>query len=470
MGLPKRVLCIIILLWPIKLIAQEPSTFQPYLKLLEKALCLHTEQYQKIWPGYNLNDFPIALYNDKEAYLVNHPSPGQEFQQTKEAIANYPVYHSPQGVPQFRANTSIEYNGSLTSIFQIYEGMPETGFYNFLFHEVFHSFAEGIEGIKGRYGNVLLQPFFPTDNSEYYVLAFIEQQLLKEACLVEDEKKGIEKIQHYYTVHDRRISLADPSFAEFEYEEQIHEGLAEYAGNKGLELMGFKDKAKANLINLLDRKIEAPSEFRGRCYGTGRALAILLDNLYSGWKHNLSSKVNLNDLLRLKIKPAKDTNLDSILAKYEYGQLHKYFSEVLDKQRLIRENLKNKVCQAGCIEIRLPPDTLLSINFDPWNITMISDSVIYYNFLILSAKERFKLSLSGHPVITQNTPKNMYAVKKVMIPIPEKMEVLFNNREINELPEKGRFTGLSISAEGISLLIQNGHILKQRGRYIIFVE
>jgi hypothetical protein len=117
--------------------------------------------------------------------------------------------------------------------------------------------------------------------------------------------------------------------------------------------------------------------------------------------------------------------------------LHKHFSEVLDKQHHIRENLKNEVCQAGYIEIRLPLETLLSTIFDPMNITTISDSMVYHKrSLILSANERFKLSMSGIPAITQVTPRNMFAVKKVMIPIPEKMEVLFNNREINELPEK----------------------------------
>jgi len=473
MSFVKQSVCIVILLllFPIRLIAEEPSIFQPYLKLLEKALSLQKEQYQEIWPGYNPNHFPIALYNEKEAYLINHPSPGQAFQRAKDSIANHLVYHSPQGVPEFRANTSIEYNGSLTSIFWIHERMPEAEFYYVLFHEVFHSFARGIEGTKGRSGNALLQAFFPSDDSEYYTLAFVEQQLLKEACLAEDEKTCIEKLQDYYTVHDRRISLADRSFAEYECGEQINEGLAEYAGNKGLELMGFEDQAKAYLINRLDKKIEAPSEFRLGCYGTGRALATLLDKFYFEWKHDLSPKVNLNDLLRLKIKPAKDIDLDLILAQYEYEQLHKYFSEVLDKQRLRTENLKKEVLQAGYIELLRPPDTSFDMNFDPMNITTISDSMIYHeSFLVLSVKGRFKLSLDGIPAITQNTPRNMFRIEKVMIPLPERMEVLFNKRQVNDLPEKDRFTELSISAEGISLLIQNGHILKEKGHYIIFVE
>jgi len=454
-------------------LAQEKKDFKPYFKLAEEALSLKESKYNKIWPGYNLNDFPIGLYNENEAYLINHSSPGDIFKKTGKKIYNYELFHSPQKPKNFFGNTSTEHNGYWTSIFMISNDMTDESFYNLLFHEVFHSFQRKNEIFKRRYGNVLLQPFFPVDDLEFYSLSFLEQKILKDAYLSDDQKLARKKIRQYFAISDKRNSMLDKKFIEFENNVQINEGIATYAGNKGLEIMGFYEKSKENLLYLINKKIDVPTGFRLRSYGTGRILAELLDKFYPDWKNNLQVDFVMSDVLKFKIKP-KNIDLSDIYKEYKYDKIKEEFDELLRKQAIVREKQKNEILKPGYIVVKFPSRQFLdmsSTRFDPMNISLVDKQLLCHkSILTLAKKDRFNFKLSWYPILTEIAPTNLFKISKIFFFMPEDAEITINNNSVEKIPSSLDIKELIIKSKSINMTVKNVFVKKTDSFYILEIK
>jgi hypothetical protein len=471
MKLFKTVLLYFSLLFWINTYAQSKSDFTPCFELLEKAITLEQYEFNKIWPGYNLNDFPIGLYNENEAYLINHSSPGNIFKKTDKKIYKYVLYHSEEKPDIFFGNTSIEYNGQRTSIFMVNKDMSEENFYNLLFHEVFHSFQRNLEIFNERYGNVLLQPFFPLDDSEFYTISYIEQMILKDAYISDNESRTREKIQQYYAVSDKRNSMLDKKFIEFESNVQINEGIATYAGNKGLEIMGFPEKSRQNLLKLINDKIDVPTGFRLRSYSVGRILAELLDRFCADWKNNLQEGFFLDDVLKSKILPLDNVKLEDIYKEYNYREVKEEFKTLLEKQSVERKKQKSEILKPGYVLVKFPDYNFLdmsSMRFDPMNISLVEEQLLCHkSILILEKKDRFNFKLNWQPILTEIAPGNLLMISKIFFSIPKDAEITINGKSINKLTEKSDVNELILKSNSINMKINNVEIKNVNSHYVI---
>jgi hypothetical protein len=477
MKLYKILLLLFIIVFLAGVCTQPKSDFTPYFKLLEKALTLEKalvlgqSEFDKIWPGYNLNDFPIGLYNKNEAYLINHPSPGDAFQKTDKKIDQYVLYHSPNKPDVFFGNTSVVFNGCRTSIFKIDKNMSEESFYNLLFHEVFHSFQSNQEIFNKRYGNVLLQPFFPLNDVEFYSLSYIEQMILKDAFISGKNSETKKRIQQYYEVSDKRNSMLDGKFIEFESNVQINEGTATYAGNKGLEIMGFNKKSKQNLLKLINGKTDVPTGFRLRCYGVGRVLAELLDRFSPDWKNKLQPGFTLRGVLQSRVEPLYDARLEDILSEYHYEEIKEEFKTLLEKQAKEREKLKQEIFKPGCLVVRFPGQNFLdmgSIRFDPMNISLVEEQLLCHkSILILGKKDRFSFKLNGQPILTEIAPGNLFLISKIYFTIPKDARMTADGEPISELTENPNVRDFVLDSQSIHMEIHNAEIRKKNSHTVI---
>ncbi|MBS3819403.1 hypothetical protein KGY73_07865 [bacterium] len=460
-----------IVLFCLNTCTQSQSALTPYLQLLEEALTFGQSEFDKVWPEYNLGDFPIGLYNEKEAFLFNHPSPGGIFQKTDQKIGNYVLYHSDEKPDEFLANTSIDYNGRRTSIFMVGKDMTEEKFYNLLFHEVFHSFQKTQEKFDKRYGNVMLQPFFPLSDLEFYALSYMEQMILKDAYLSDNERNTREKLQQYYVVSDKRKSMLDKKFREYEWNVQINEGTATYAGNKGLELMGFPEESKQNLFELINDKIDTPTGFRRRCYSVGRIFAELLDRFSPDWKNKLQPGFTLPCVLRSVVKPLYEVKLGDVLQEYQYEKIKEEFKVLLEQQAEERKKQKQEILKPGYVEIEFPDQNFLdmsSTRFDPMNISLIEKQLLCHkSILILEKKDRFYFRLNWKPVLTEIAPGNLFLISKIYFTIPEDAQMTLDGKSVNKLPEKSEVNELILKSDSIHMEAYEGKIRKENSHYIV---
>ncbi|MBD3414089.1 MAG: hypothetical protein GF421_06645 [Candidatus Aminicenantes bacterium] len=464
-------LLLLILVFFVSSCAQPKSDFDPYLRLLEKALDLDQSKFNKIWPDYNLNNFPIGLYNENEAYLINHPSPGDLFQKTNRKIHNYVLYHSPKKPDGFFGNTSLEYNGHRISIFMIDQDMSEDSFYNLLFHEVFHSFQRDQEIFDKRFGNVILQPFFPLDDLEFYTLSYIEQMILKDAYLSDKDEQARKKAQQYYMLSEKRNSMLDEKFIEFESNVHINEGIATYAGNKGLEIMGFPESSKQNLFKLINEKIDVPTGFRLRCYSMGRSLAELLDRFSPDWQTNLQPGFTLDEVLRSVVEPLYDVKLKDILKKYHYEEVRNEFKTLLVQQAKKREQQKKDILKPGYMVIQFPSLNFLdmsSMRFDPMNISLVEEQLLCHkSLLILGKKDRFQFKLNWQPILTEIAPGNLFMISKIYFTVPEDAQMTVNGETVSELDDNPDINEFILESKSIQLEIREAWITREDSHSVI---
>ncbi|MFC1563304.1 hypothetical protein ACFL6G_00145 [candidate division KSB1 bacterium] len=464
---PVLILLITIFCMPLNAHSQENTGIEEYLGSLEKALMIDKSAFKEIWEGFDLNNFPIALYNERNAFLINHPSPEAPFAPTDRRINGLSVSFSKERIREFSANTSMKYNEILTSIFNVKEGMTPGSFYDLLFHEVFHSFAGSLRSLKGRYGNALLTPFFPSDDPVYYAYAHIEQQLLKEAVFSDDDFDAAERIKEFYYMLFRRNNMAGEEYSEFEYNEQINEGIATYAGYRGLELMGYENEASEKLAEQLDMRIDRPDGFRKRCYGTGAALARLLDRFYPGWKNDFDRNVNLVDMLRLEIPPTDKIDEQKLLADHKYDALRALFHRSLFKYKQDLRTIRKGIMNFDRIEVVFPENTQMTLNFDPMNITAVSDTLLYHSrFLRLLLEDNFEIEMNGVPCLTKIYPRNMFLVRSLNVGKPEMLEITVDGENLTGSGELS-FNALTLKGENLYWRIYNGSIRQEYGNIII---
>ena len=465
---------ILLLLNSVRLPAQEKTDFEQYFRLLEKALQLKQEDFDKIWPGYNLNNVPIGLYSSDEAYLINHPEPGEIFTGSGKKLLNYEIFYSPEKPQNFYANTSIKFSNHLTSIFSVSGERTPQRFYDLLFHEVFHTFQKSNAFLKGRYGNIMVQPFFPLDNLEYYSLAYLEQLLLKDALEIYNKEKSKEKIQAYYEVLSRRSAVTEQQFSDYEYGEQINEGTATYAGYKGAALMDYDLYAKEQLNELLEMKITEPTGFRRRCYATGCALSELLDRFYADWKNNLTEGFNLPDILKIKVPKADNINLENVYKKYSLPEIKKEFKKLLKEQADIRIKQKEYILKPGYVEIAFPDENFLDMNqfrFDPMNISLIEEDLLYHKrMLILGKKDRFEFRAMGHPVLNKINPGNLFTISRVYVTIPEDAKIQLNGTVTEKLLENAEISELNVTSKTLNFSLKNAELKKENKRFLILMK
>ncbi|MCP4724729.1 MAG: hypothetical protein GY863_06820 [bacterium] len=439
---------------------QNTPDMEKYFVLLKKALSLDENQFDIIWQGYDLNNYPVGLFDNDRAYLINHPKPGDQFSETERTVNGHKIYNSDSRIPQFYANTAVKYNDAVTSIFMVDEKMTDEEFSNLLFHEGFHSFADTLSALRGRYGDAFLVPFFPSDNPPYYAYAYIEQQLLREAFNSQDASSAFRKIQEYYYIFFRRINMVGEVYSDFEYNEQIYEGLAAYAGLKGLELMGYGELAKEKLTGLLNNRIEKPEDFKKRSNGTGAVLAYLLDRFYPGWKNDLESNINLTDLLRLKIPPTDNIDEDELLMNYNFEALKAQFHRSLYKRKAELRALRKSIMNFDRIEVVFPADIRMTLNFDPMNLTALNDTLLYHGrSLKLILKDNFIIEMNGTPSITEISPGNMFLVNRLMVGKPAEFEIILDGRKVERINGETVFRDLVFESGNLKMQLTNG-ILK----------
>jgi hypothetical protein len=473
--LARRLPLIFLLIFPaVYCYCVEQTDFEKFIRWTEKALDLKQELYNTVWQGFDLNDFPIGFFDSREAYLINHASPGTQFQDTGRKVCGAPLYHAEKKPDVFLTNTVLEFNGCSTPIFLVRNDLTEAQFYSLLFHEVFHAFQKGSENLNDRYGDVKIQPFFPLDNSTYYTMAYLEQLLLRDAFCSLKPKTAARKMHQYLAVFQSRTALLDKAFRDFEYEEQINEGTATYVGLRGASLLGYSGYAHNALLNLLEGRTTAPAQFKQRCYGTGAALCFLLDRYSPEWREKLGFGLNLVDIMALRFRDQPLPSLDGVCQTYNCGNLRRAMEELLDNESAERKKMKEAFLQEPYLEIVFPSRQFLdaaSMRFDPLDMVLIDRNLLCHKGnLILSSGENFQLRSQEWPIFCRLQPGNIFFISSVLLKMPEDAHLETSGGPESNFPDKGRFLSLHLFSKNIDIRILDAEILKQNGFHILKVQ
>jgi hypothetical protein len=239
-----------------------------------------------VWPGFDMQKIPVAIYDGKRTVLHHHPSPPPEF---KDGV--YEGRH-----PAVTGNSSLVIGGVETAT--VLATNPTPGL---IAHETFHVHQRTKHPTWSANEADLFT--YPVDDAEALALLRRETDALRTA-LTGDRSAAQLAIE----LRRRRFEKIGPVAAKYERLSELNEGLATYV----------QHRVDGGPIVLSDG---SPDGVRDRVYQSGLALATLLDRYDPKWRETLENgdPRSLDELLAAAITPKVDVDAEirDVIAKRE---------------------------------------------------------------------------------------------------------------------------------------------------------
>jgi hypothetical protein len=470
--------------------ADSPAPFAPsasdrlYLGRLGEAMVLSRAVAGKIWPGWGLDKTPILLYEaGRVAYLTNHPAPPPDFVRLEGKLPLLgAVYVRTGRDPRFTANTSIDLGGIPTACIGYSTAPTETEspslrFIALVFHEAFHAFqAKAGKPAKGAVEAMLLR--YPDLNAENLALAQLEQMILYQLVRFEDAPDP-ERIRGFLAVRQARAKALGPEFIRadrgIEYQEGIptflevrllEEAKKSAASTPGLGVedpyaLGFTSSPELRSGDYVGRLLKFSSDAgttRTRAYGTGMALALVLDRLGLDWKPAaLTSDKYLDEILAdaVPLAPtAAATVLASMKKDYRYEEMLRLVQEKTSRLAQDRKAAADAFLRQQGIQVTLRfPDGPVELRaFDPMNIQRIDASRAIHRRMLRLASGESWFSASNLPIMV-SLGEGPFDIRGVTFFLSrEGIEAESDFTPLDLTPGSHEFrSSFKLSADGVSL-------------------
>lgn len=322
------------------------------------------DDFNKYWNGFK--KYPIALYDQKDVYLINHNSPPTHFIEKDGIFVG-------RWSDKFFGNTAIELNGEYTAIWDMSMTSPSISceqLYASLVHECFHCYQGEIK--FDRYANEFLYIKYPI-TAENIVLRVEERKNLLCAAFAKDNESRKHYISKFIACREKRRKIIG-DYLDYELGQESNEGIAtyieylvysskvdlpeEYIKSKyGLNLEGYPK----NLLTL-----------RASCYSSGLYICLILDSIMDDWKDRfIESNFYLYDFLKEHICVVDgECNIDD-LSKAEY---------LIKQDKQSKEEQLDNFCKSKGYKVVLKGEFRVS-GLDPMNIVPFSDIILHKHFL-----------------------------------------------------------------------------------------
>jgi len=344
-----------------------------------------------LWPGFDLTQIPVALYDGRRTILFRHPEPPEGF----VAAAGRPGVWIADGLHKdVRANTASDIGGVLVAVVMLdslREARTAADGAAVVAHEAFHVFERVRHKDWGANEADLFT--YPVENADLLQLRRLESEALRRALAA--DKDGDRKAWAALAMRLRRERYAALGDAGSGYErgtEKI-EGLAQLVQT---EALGTTE----GLVRLTPEEFP-PEAVRLRSYATGVAIALLLDDADPGWKAKVESgkPVALDELLSaalVNVQPAEFTAEErdrfSTKAKEDVATLS------ARRERMRAEFLGQ---EGWRVSIVAPADHPLRMRgFDPMNVQRLSPQEVLHTRWLSLGNETARLEVLNRRCLT----------------------------------------------------------------------
>ena len=244
------------------------------------------EAARPLWPGFHPSSIPLEIFDGGRTWLVRHPNPPAEFAPAG-GRADLRVYEGRHA--SVVANTAEKIGGVLTALAS-FEGStrPNRALAALLLHEAFHVFQA--QRHPKWEGNEVELFVYPVDDGEALTLRRIESRALSLALEAPSSSACSHWASRAVEARRSRFTRLPEGSSGYERGTELKEGLARY----------IQEKAVGGTGTPIPDHEFPPDKVRDRAYGSGSAMALLLDRLDPRWKEALE---------------ARDEPLDQVLAR-----------------------------------------------------------------------------------------------------------------------------------------------------------
>jgi hypothetical protein len=465
------------------------ATDRLYLKRLGEALALSRAAAGKIWPGWSLEKTPLLIYvPGRVAYLVNHPNPPPDFTVLEGKLPlPVPVFMKSGRDPRFNANTSVDLGGIPTACIGYSDSPadsegPSLRFIALVFHEGFHAYQArvGRPG-KGSVEAILLR--YPDLNAENLALAQMEQMALFQSIRF-DDLPDPDRVRGFLAIRRARLKTLGAEFLRGERGIEYQEGIPTYvevrvleearklaAASQGigeddpysLRLDTAPELRAGDYYGRLLRFSSDAGAIRTRSYGTGMALALVLDRMGVDWKTAvLTGEKYLDELLADALPTAASTDA-ALLARaqkeYGYGELLRLVQDKVGRVAAERKKAARAFFEQEGVQVvlKLPEAPVEVRSFDPLNVQVIDSSTAIHRRMLSLACGEITFYASGVPVLV-GLGQGPFDIRSATVFVPaDELKVEADFAPLPLQPGPHAFaSSLTVSGGGISLRGSSG--------------
>lgn len=239
-----------------------------------------------VWPGYSLPERDWAVQDETGVYLVTRSQPPASF------VARGRWYFRREPLPDFGAGFELQYPLGDLRIVAVRAKPSVEQTVSLLYHEAFHEFQRGWEDPASVVDYGTIGSFLPTQAASIEV----ERRILRDAIRAKGADPTLAR--RATAVRLLRSAGVTTEFIQAERRAERTEGLAAYVEARSVQLAFRKSPSAA--VEDIGEQLAVPMRtfggspderlIRTRGYGTGAAIALLLDRLAGDWKRRVPAE------------------------------------------------------------------------------------------------------------------------------------------------------------------------------------
>lgn len=346
----------------------------------------HDLARRDLWPGFEPDTIPLAIFDGTRTWLFGHSSPPADFPAERTGTD---VLVMRGRYAQLTANSTAAIGGRTTATVLMTGSEDPLKVAAVAIHETFHAFQ------RTRHPTWIANEAslftYPWENVDALAGRRAEFRALRLALSTPDRQTQLCQATLAIAARARRFALLGTDAVAYEVRNELNEGLAQYV----------EDRASGrSATNGMPVTEFPPDRVRDRVYATGSAIGQLLDRFDPSWREGLEhadTTTTLDGLLKALVQgdpPVRCTagvSTDRETARRDI--------EALKAQ--LAETLRRYVEQPGYSVVVDASARVLNVGgFDPLNVARVTATqVLHRRYLKLEAAGG-ELEVIGHAALT----------------------------------------------------------------------
>lgn len=315
-----------------------------------------------LWPRFDVRAFPVAMFDGKQTWLFGYPEPPEEFRKVTDDVYVYDGRH-----PAVTANSTALIDNMLTAtLLRMPDSLTMRERVGMVVHELFHAFLTKRQ--PKWLANEAELFVYPTEDVQNIALARLETEALRRA-LQEEGETSVCWAAAAMDVRRQRFTKLSPSAASYEWGTELSEGLPTYVQHRAAETP--------------DERVRPPSfdagAVRQRAYGTGHAMARLLDRFSPNWRKEIGAR-DIRPLDLFLTVAVVDALGKCAFTDAERAEAQKLAEQDVAAMRTGRERRRTEfLAQRGWrLVVTMKEGVLWPQGFDPLNVHVVAPGEVLH--------------------------------------------------------------------------------------------
>ena len=333
---------------------------------------------RKVWPGFNPAEWPIALYDGTQTYLLRHPSPPPEFvpMPGQPAVLVMPGRH-----PAVVGNSTRQIGGVRTATVIAKPGQSIESAMLACVEEVFHVFW--LDRHTSFRPNELARYAYPVKDVRNLRRLLAEGEALARALESPSLSQAAGWVAAAFQIRGERSRLLSDDDRAFETGLEMMEGTANYVAR-----VAAGEAAESTVTRL--RTAWHPEQIRWRFYDTGAAICLLLDRLQPDWKASIERERERTTAELLEAAIARRHAQPTTFAASTWQRIEEFaasgIATLAARQREARQDLLGRSGPRIVVEIAGEAEPLRVARFDPINLLVLDGGeVVHPNYITFTS-------------------------------------------------------------------------------------